>query len=138
MIYNFPVINLITGIGGHVMVKLVYKKTLSFWSRIMAVFVSLFPFSSAKSATFKVATDANLTELTNSYDAIMKKVKSLENKLQVMKDSGNLPQLNILQDEIDNLKTQAGVLSSNVSSLRSKIDQATQRVADLRSSSYNF
>ena len=104
----------------------------------MTLFVSLFSFSSAKSATFKDATDANLSVLTKSYDVILRDVKSLENKIQVMKDSGNLPQLSILQDELKNLRTQANNLSSNISSLRSKIDQATQRVSDLRSSSYNF
>ena len=121
------------------MVKLVYRKTLSFWSRMLAVLVSLFSFAKISgAANFKDSTDENLSELTKSYNTIVSKIKALENKIQVIKDSGGSESLSGLQAEIAELSSQASSLSSNVSSLKSKIGTALAKVPQLSSSSYNF
>ncbi len=125
----------------HDMVKLVYKKTISIWSRIFAVLVSLFSFSgNARATSFQQATDTNLTQLTQRYNNIVAKIKSLENKIKVMDLSASSSSgLSSLSSEISALRTEAGTLSGNISSLKSKINQAiTLNKVALTSTSYNY
>ncbi len=121
------------------MVKFVYRKTMSFWSRIIAVIVSLFSFSSiSRAETFQKATATNLDNLSSAYTDIVNKIEALQNKISVLKTSGGSDSLLSLQNEIDTLKQQASTIQSGVTSLRSQVSAALNKVPALKSSSYNF
>ena len=128
------------------MVKILYKKTISFWSRIFMFAVSLFSFSNtAKSYTsYRSCLSRDISNLQSAYSKLNSRSENLKRKLEVIKNSSSESTLTYdnLLAEIAELEVTRNTLLSSINNLRNRINAGDSRgiyKSDARtSSSYNF
>ena len=128
------------------MVKILYKKTISFWSRIFMFAVSLFSFSNtAKSYTsYRSCLSRDISNLQSAYSKLNSRSENLKRKLEVIKNSSSESTLTYdnLLAEIAELEVTRNTLLSSINNLRNRIHAGDLRgiyKSDARNiSSYNF
>ena len=128
------------------MVKILYKKTISFWSRIFMFAVSLFSFSNtAKSyISYRSCLSRDISNLQSAYSKLNARSENLKRKLEVIKKSSSESTLTYdnLLAEIAELEVARNTLLSSINDLRNRISAGDSRgiyKSDARtSSSYNF
>lgn len=128
------------------MVKFIYKKTVSFWSRIFTLVLSFFSFSSGvKAATsYRTCLQRDLSALQSSYKKLLEKSDNLKRKLEVVKgsSSGNTMTYDNLLNEIQELEVIRNQLLVSIDGFKSRLTSGdTNKMFASNassSSSYNF